>query len=120
MLVAPAAVMAKSLVLEAIQEEPTIVQNQQPSSDQVVVKAQAYVQLPNFDVIREVESQTLTLLFNAQQPDHLEGIVLRLHDQDLTTVNKVIQNLNINQVILYQRDEALVESIVGDVGIIVK
>ena len=68
------------------------------------VLAKVYVEYPNFVVIDEKDTNMITLIKNAEIPQVYEGTLLKLKSEDLTYTEKVLINLNIEEVIMYKED----------------
>ena len=84
-----------NMFFEVFDEEPS---NQKTRSTANII-------LPNFDVLHaDDSSKTVTVLLDAKTPENYQGSLLRLHSEDITDLNMVIRNLNIEEIVTYEKN----------------
>jgi len=71
----------------------------------------AYVNPPNFLVLGENGDEIFTVIKKAKVPSEYEGTLLKLESNDLTDLIRVIENLNVNKVIFYNKDKKIAQNL---------
>ncbi len=83
----------------------------QNTASSPAVTATVFVQYPNFDVLSEKSEPVMTVIYHAEIPQSYEGSLIRLKSDDTAQLKKVLANLAINRVIVYEKDAALAQQL---------
>jgi hypothetical protein len=79
-----------------------------------LVTVKVHVKMPNFKVLDEKDSHVITLIKEAQIPKQYEGSLIRLESEsgDLSQIEKVFINLQIDKIIIYQKDKEIAQRLI--------
>ena len=70
-----------------------------------------YVRFPNFKVLNEASSETITVIKNADIPINYEATLIQLQSDNLDDLVMIINNLEIKKVFFFKKDIALSEQL---------
>ena len=85
--------------------------NNENTASQSVI-ARVYVQPPNFIVLDEEDSKIMTIIKDADVPPSYNGTLIKVRTKDLSHIEKVLVNLNIDEIIVYQDDIEIAEELI--------
>ena len=70
------------------------------------------MQPPNFIVLDEEDSKIMTIIKDAGVPPSYNGTLIKVRTKDLSHIEKVLVNLNIDEIIVYQDDIEIAEELI--------